>query len=156
MAGEVIAVGQDVKQWKTGDRVCANIFLEKLNDVQTPETDESALGGAAHGVLTEYRTFPAHVCFRLLMLFSLLNQASPQSLVAIPPHLSYEEASTLPCVLLQASCNNLNSSFRCAALAAYNALLCGYAPLKAGDTVLIQGTGGVSMYVSRILRLQQF
>ncbi|KAF8181458.1 hypothetical protein K438DRAFT_1841176 [Mycena galopus ATCC 62051] len=112
MAGEVIAVGQEVKQWNAGDRVCANIFLEKLNDVQTPETDQSALGGATDGVLTEYRTFPAH------------------SLVTIPPQLSYEEASTLPC----------------AALAAYNALLCGYAPLKAGDTVLIQGTGGVSIF----------
>ncbi|KAF7349034.1 Alcohol dehydrogenase superfamily protein [Mycena venus] len=112
MAGEVIAVGEDVKQWKAGDRVCANFFLDKLNDVQTPETDESALGGATQGVLTEYRSFPAH------------------SLVAIPPHLTYEEASTLPC----------------AAVTAYNALLSGYEPLKAGDTVLIQGTGGVSIF----------
>ncbi|KAF8144049.1 chaperonin 10-like protein [Mycena galopus ATCC 62051] len=30
MAGEVIAVGQEVKQWNAGDQVCANIFLEKL------------------------------------------------------------------------------------------------------------------------------
>ncbi|KAJ7806812.1 alcohol dehydrogenase superfamily protein [Mycena olivaceomarginata] len=112
MAGEVIAVGEDVKKWRIGDRVCANFFLDKLNDVQTPETDESALGGTTQGVLTEYRTFPAH------------------SLVTIPRHLSYEEAATLPC----------------AALTAYNALLCGYTPLKAGDTVLIQGTGGVSIF----------
>jgi hypothetical protein len=62
MAGEVIAVGEDVKKWRIGDRVCANFFLDKLNDVQTPETDESALGGTTQGVLTEYRTFPAHVC----------------------------------------------------------------------------------------------
>ncbi|KAJ7857474.1 alcohol dehydrogenase superfamily protein [Mycena olivaceomarginata] len=109
----IIAVGEDVKDWKAGDRVCANFFLEKLNDEQTPETDGSALGGPVDGVLTEYRTFPAH------------------SLVAIPPHLSYEEASTLPC----------------AALTAYNALYCGYAPLKAGEeTVLVQGTGGVSIF----------
>ncbi|KAJ7733890.1 alcohol dehydrogenase superfamily protein [Mycena olivaceomarginata] len=112
MAGEVIAVGEDVKQWKSGDRVCANFFLDKLNHVQTPETDGSALGGAVQGVLTEYRAFPAH------------------SLVTIPPHLSYEEASTLPC----------------AAVTAYNALLSGYTPLKGGDTVLIQGTGGVSIF----------
>ncbi|KAJ6508145.1 alcohol dehydrogenase superfamily protein [Mycena sanguinolenta] len=112
MAGEVIAVGEDVKEWKAGDRVCANFFLEKLNDEQTPETDGSALGGPVDGVLTEYRTFPAH------------------SLVAIPPHLSYEEASTLPC----------------AALTAYNALYCGYAPLKSGETVLVPGTGGVSIF----------
>ncbi|KAJ7079478.1 alcohol dehydrogenase superfamily protein [Mycena epipterygia] len=117
MAGEVIAVGENVKDWKTGDRVCANFFLEKLNEEQTPETDGSALGGPVDGVLTEYRTFPAHL-------------GSAQSLVAIPPHLSYEEASTLPC----------------AALTAYNALYCGYAPLKAGETVLVQGTGGVSIF----------
>ncbi|KAJ7032938.1 chaperonin 10-like protein [Mycena alexandri] len=78
MAGEIIAVGEDVKHWKSGDRICANFFLDKLNNVQTPDTDESALGGAVHGVLTQYRTFPAH------------------SLVAIPPNLTYEEASTLP------------------------------------------------------------
>ncbi|KAJ7476579.1 alcohol dehydrogenase superfamily protein [Mycena latifolia] len=52
------------------------------------------------------------------------------SLVAIPAQLSYEEAATLPC----------------AAVTAYNALTGGYHPVKAGDTVLILGTGGVSMY----------
>ncbi|KAF7367894.1 NAD-P-binding protein [Mycena sanguinolenta] len=109
MAGEVIAVGDDVTEWKVGDRVCASFLQDKMhNDSPT----EQALGGAVHGVLTEYRTFPA------------------QAIVAIPDHLSYEEASTLPC----------------AALTAYNALLSGYAPLKAGDTVLVQGTGGTSIF----------
>ncbi|KAJ6533464.1 alcohol dehydrogenase superfamily protein [Mycena sp. CBHHK59/15] len=112
MAGEVIAVGEDVKQWKIGDRVCANFMLDKLHAEQTNEISATALGGAVNGVLMEYRTFPAH------------------SLVAIPSHLSYEEASTLPC----------------AALTAYNALLSGFEPLKAGDTVLVQGTGGVSIF----------
>ncbi|KAJ7509494.1 hypothetical protein B0H11DRAFT_1959842, partial [Mycena galericulata] len=112
MAGEVIAVGEDVKHWKRGDRVCANFMLDKLHAEQTLEISATALGGAIHGVLTEYRIYPAH------------------SLVAIPSHLSYEEASTLPC----------------AALTAYNALLSGYEPLKGGDTVLVQGTGGVSIF----------
>ncbi|KAJ7486684.1 alcohol dehydrogenase superfamily protein [Mycena latifolia] len=112
MAGEVIAVGEDVKGWKKGDRVCANFMLDKLHDEQNKEIAGTALGGAANGVLTEYRTFPAH------------------SLVAIPSHLSYEEASTLPC----------------AALTAYNALLSGYEPVMAGDTILVQGTGGVSIF----------
>ncbi|KAJ7106911.1 alcohol dehydrogenase superfamily protein [Mycena epipterygia] len=109
VAGEVIAVGEDVKEWKTGDRVCANFFLDKIHDQQVGTLP---LGGTTHGVLTVYRTYPA------------------QSLVTIPSHLSYEEASTLPC----------------AALTAYNALLSGYEPLKAGDTVLVQGTGGVSTF----------
>ncbi|OJT02684.1 Zinc-type alcohol dehydrogenase-like protein [Trametes pubescens] len=51
------------------------------------------------------------------------------ALVRIPEHLSYEEAATLPC----------------AAVTAYNALL-GPNPLKGGDVVLIQGTGGVSIF----------
>ena len=52
-----------------------------------------------------------------------------QALVRIPDHLSYEEMSTLPC----------------AAVTAYNALL-GLNPLKAGDVVVVQGTGGVSIF----------
>ncbi|KAF7355899.1 Alcohol dehydrogenase superfamily protein [Mycena venus] len=109
MAGEIIAVGDDVKEWKVGDRVCANFAQDKIHN---DSLNDEALGGAIHGVLTEYRTFPA------------------QSIVAIPDHLSYEEASTLPC----------------AALTAYNALSSGYEPIKAGDTVLVQGTGGVSIF----------
>ncbi len=52
-----------------------------------------------------------------------------QALVHIPEHLSYEEASTLPC----------------AAVTAYSALF-GLNPLKGGDIVLVQGTGGVSIF----------
>ncbi|KAJ6456021.1 hypothetical protein C8R47DRAFT_1029483 [Mycena vitilis] len=110
MCGEVIAVGTDVKDWKAGDRVCANFLIDKLHDADGPGL--TGLGGNVHGVLTEYRTFPANL------------------LVAVPEHLSYEEASTLPC----------------AAVTAYNALLSGFEPLKAGDTVLVEGTGGVSIF----------
>ncbi|KZP33158.1 NAD-P-binding protein [Athelia psychrophila] len=54
----------------------------------------------------------------------------PESgLVRVPEHLSYEEASTLPV----------------AGLTAYIALM-GPVPLKGGDTVLVLGTGGVSMF----------
>lgn len=35
---------------------------------------------------------------------------------------------------------------RCAAVTAYNALLAGPNPLKGGDVVLVQGTGGVSIF----------
>ncbi|KAJ7034480.1 alcohol dehydrogenase superfamily protein [Mycena alexandri] len=108
-AGEVIAVGSDVTEWKAGDRVCANFIIDKVHN---DAPGDLALGGTAHGTLTQYQTFPAN------------------SLVRIPEHFSYEEASTLPC----------------AALTAYNALLSGYEPVKAGDTILIQGTGGVSIF----------
>lgn len=50
-------------------------------------------------------------------------------LVDMPPSLNYAEGSTLPC----------------AALTAWNALY-GLKPLAPGDTVLTQGTGGVSIF----------
>jgi NADPH:quinone reductase-like Zn-dependent oxidoreductase len=65
MAGEVIAVGRDVTEWNRGDRVSANFMLDKLHEEQTAKIAASALGGAVHRVLTEYRTFPAHVRFIL-------------------------------------------------------------------------------------------
>lgn len=52
-----------------------------------------------------------------------------QGVVKIPTHLSYEEAATLPC----------------AAVTAWNAMVA-EGQLKAGDTVLLQGTGGVSLF----------
>jgi NADPH:quinone reductase-like Zn-dependent oxidoreductase len=50
-------------------------------------------------------------------------------LVRIPDHLSYEEAATLPC----------------AAVTAHNALMVS-GNIKSGDSVLFQGTGGVSIF----------
>ncbi len=57
-------------------------------------------------------------------------------LVGIPDHLSYQEGATLPC----------------AAIAAWNALAAG--ELKPGATVLIQGTGGVSIFALQFARLK--
>jgi NADPH:quinone reductase-like Zn-dependent oxidoreductase len=56
-------------------------------------------------------------------------------LVRIPDHLSFQEAATLPC----------------AAVTAWNALAA--ANLKPGATVLIQGTGGVSIFAIQFARL---
>ncbi len=60
---------------------------------------------------------------------------SQEALVRIPDHLSYEEAATLPC----------------AALTAWSALS-GAAPIRAGQTVLVQGTGGVSIFALQLAR----
>ena len=57
-------------------------------------------------------------------------------LVPLPEHLSYQEAATLPC----------------AAVTAWNALKAG--ELKPGATVLIQGTGGVSIFAIQFARLR--
>ncbi len=61
---------------------------------------------------------------------------SEEGLVKIPEHLSYEEAATLPC----------------AALTAYNALFVS-GNLQAGETVLLQGTGGVSIFALQFAKL---
>jgi NADPH:quinone reductase-like Zn-dependent oxidoreductase len=57
-------------------------------------------------------------------------------LIHAPRHLSFEEAATLPC----------------AALTAWNALA-EQGHLRAGQTVLIQGTGGVSLFSLQIARM---
>ncbi|KAJ6478154.1 hypothetical protein C8R47DRAFT_1198637 [Mycena vitilis] len=84
MAGEVVAVGAEVTDWKQGDRVCANLMLDYTHGDLTAAMLATGLGGMIDGVLTQYKTFPEH------------------SLVRVPAHLSYEEGSTLPCAALTA------------------------------------------------------
>jgi NADPH:quinone reductase-like Zn-dependent oxidoreductase len=117
-AGEVVAVGAGVTMWRPGDRV-AGIFMQNWQDGPlTKAKARGALGGDIDGVLADY---------------VVLNE---EGLVAIPPHLSFQEASTLPC----------------AAVTAWNALAA--AELKPGATVLIQGTGGVSIFALQFARLK--
>ena len=57
-----------------------------------------------------------------------------QGLVTMPSNLSYLEGSSLPC----------------AAVSAWNSLYNWSNPLKAGDWVLTEGTGGVSMFALQV------
>lgn len=59
-----------------------------------------------------------------------------EGLVPVPEHLSDEEAATLPC----------------AAVTAWNALVAS-GGVKAGDSVLLQGTGGVSIFALQFAKL---
>ena len=61
---------------------------------------------------------------------------SEEGVVRVPAHLSDEEAATLPC----------------AAVTAWHALV-SEGGVKAGDTVLTQGTGGVSLFAVQFARL---
>jgi|KBSSwiStaDraftv2_1062776.scaffolds.fasta_scaffold434701_2 NADPH:quinone reductase-like Zn-dependent oxidoreductase len=61
---------------------------------------------------------------------------SEQGVVRLPAHLSDEEAATLPC----------------AAVTAWNALV-REARVKAGDTVVLLGTGGVSLFALQFAKL---
>lgn len=116
-AGEVMATGPGVSDWKLGDRV-AGIFMQNwLDGLPNRAKIRGALGGDIDGMLAE------HVVLKTT------------GLVAIPPHMSFEEAATLPC----------------AALTAWNALAS--ASLKPGATVLIQGTGGVSIFALQFARM---
>lgn len=61
-AGEIVAVGQDVKGWKVGDRVCPNFALDHIYGDVTEEIKNTGLGGQIDGVLREYINVPVHVC----------------------------------------------------------------------------------------------
>jgi NADPH:quinone reductase-like Zn-dependent oxidoreductase len=117
-AGEVAAVGEGVTQWKTGDRVAGTFFQNWLTGPVRREAFASALGGSMNGMLAEYVVLAA------------------DGVIAIPPHLSFEEAATLPC----------------AALTAWHALVTD-GKLAAGQTVLLLGTGGVSMFALQFAKL---
>jgi NADPH:quinone reductase-like Zn-dependent oxidoreductase len=69
----------------------------------------------------------------MLAEYVLLKQAG---LVRIPDHLNFEEAATLPC----------------AALTAWNALI--VANIQASSTILVQGTGGVSIFALQFAKLK--
>lgn len=110
-AGEVVAVGDGVRTFKTGDRVIGSFFQNWERGEIDREAAPSALGGSVDGVLTTARVF------------------EERGLVHVPAHLNYEEAATLPC----------------AAVTVWNGLV-HTAHVKSGDTVLLMGTGGVSIF----------
>lgn len=109
-AGEVVAVGDGVNNWKPGDRVCGCFFQNWIDGPITDAAVRSTLGSEHDGVFAELVTFES------------------SGLVAIPDGLSFEEAATLPC----------------AAVTAWHGLHAG--GCASGKTVLLQGTGGVSIF----------
>ena len=116
-AGEVVAVGEGVSRFKIGDRVAATFHPKWIAGRITHEqlahrfAPGEHVGAGRDGLLTDYKIL------------------SEEAVVTIPPHLSFEEAATLPC----------------AAVTAWSALT---APrqLAPGETVLTLGTGGVSIF----------
>jgi len=116
-AGEVVEIGADVTRFRPGARVCPLFMQTWLGGEIEPEHVPSSLGGAIDGVLTEYAVF------------------DQDGLVAIPEHLSFEEAACLPC----------------AGVTAWNALFT-LRPLGPGQSVLLLGTGGVSIFALQFAR----
>lgn len=117
-SGDVVAVGEDVTRFKVGDRVIP-VYTQGWH-AGTPTLElrtQRTLGGPLPGVLRDYVAVPA------------------EDAVATPPHLSDEEASTLPI----------------AAVTAWSTLMEG--GIKTGDTVLVQGTGGVALFALQFAKL---
>ncbi len=117
-AGEVVAIGKDVKRWRVGDRVMPSFMQGWISGEPTFEKARTALGGDIDGTLREF------ACF------------DEKGLVLIPEHLSFEEAACLPC----------------AGVTAWNATTVS-GRVKQGDTVLILGTGGVSIFALQFAKL---
>ncbi len=82
MAGEVVAIGEDVKKWQVGDRVTSNFTLDHIAGDITPAVQKTALGGLLDGVLSEYKLFPEHVSGR----FALRNHFTLTFPVVLTPH----------------------------------------------------------------------
>lgn len=118
-AGEVVAVGPEVKDFVVGDRVAA-IFTPKwaAGDNRSGIAFSGSLGGDVRGVLQQYIAIDT------------------TAVVKLPTHLSFEQAASIPC----------------AGVTAYNALLHGSKPLRADHSVLVMGTGGVSIFAAQIAR----
>ncbi len=110
-AGEVIALGPGVTRFQVGDRVAGTFFARWVDGRRSAATNASARGGAIDGMLSE------------------MVVSHEDGLVAVPEHLTFEEASTLPC----------------AAVTAWNALFT-HGQLQPDDFVLLEGTGGVSIF----------
>ncbi|WP_315810803.1 NAD(P)-dependent alcohol dehydrogenase [Bradyrhizobium sp. SZCCHNR3107] len=107
-AGEVVAVGEGVTRFRSGDRVALTALPRWLAGKITPEVLIDQPGANRPGVLSDMKI------------------VQEDALVAIPESLSFEEAATLPG----------------AAVTAWVAV----GHVRPGETVLVQGTGGVSLF----------
>ncbi|ASG20217.1 zinc-dependent alcohol dehydrogenase family protein [Nitrospirillum viridazoti] len=107
-AGEVVAVGEAVTRFRSGDRVALTALPGWLAGKITPEVLINQPGANRPGVLSDIKI------------------VQEDALVALPESLSFEEAATLPG----------------AAVTAWVAV----GHVRPGETVLVQGTGGVSLF----------
>jgi NADPH:quinone reductase-like Zn-dependent oxidoreductase len=110
-AGEVVAIGEDVDEFKVGDMVVSTFYPDWRGGDPTSSMKRRIPGESIDGYASEYVSIPAHFVTKA------------------PEGYTSRESATLPC----------------AGVTAWRGLIiCGQ--LKPGDTVLIQGTGGVSLF----------
>lgn len=111
-------MGPGVRRVRPGDRVTAALFPQWLDGPLQAHLLPQ-LGGSLDGMLTQLAVLPE------------------QALIAVPEHLSYAEAATLPC----------------AAVTAWNALTGDGPGIQPGHTVLTTGSGGVSLFAVQLAKL---
>jgi NADPH:quinone reductase-like Zn-dependent oxidoreductase len=110
-AGEVVAVGDGVDEFKIGDAVVSTFYPYWLGGEMTPATRRDIPGESFDGYAREYACVAAH------------------AFTKAPADYTHAEAATLTCT----------------GVTAWRGLVvCGR--VKPGDTVLIQGTGSVSLF----------
>jgi NADPH:quinone reductase-like Zn-dependent oxidoreductase len=110
-AEEVIAAGDDVQEFKSGDTVVSTYWPYWLGGEPTPATKGAELGDDIDGYAREYVCMPS------------------RAFTKAPAGFTHVEAATLTC----------------AGVTAWRSLVvCGQ--MKPGDTVLILGTGCVSLF----------
>lgn len=117
-AGVVVAVGNDVTEFKVGDHVVSTFFPTWLDGEPLVEGFATTPGDGVDGYAREVVT------------------ASINAFTHTPKDWSHVESSTLTT----------------AALTAWRALMSD-GGLKAGDTVLVQGTGGVSIFALQFAKM---
>ncbi len=119
-AGEVVAVGDQVTKWKVGDKVITSDYAMWIDGPLTPEKEAKGLD----------------LCYTCDGCMSELFAMHENAFAKMPAHLSYEQASVLPCT----------------GVTAWNAVST-YGDLKAGQTVLLLGTGGVSIFALQFAKV---
>lgn len=116
-AGEVVAVGSEVRRVQLGDLVCPTYVPDWIDGPIQQDTARRRLGGPVDGVLRE------------------LMCVDEEAVVRAPAHLSAAEAATLPI----------------AGVTAWQALFV-HGGVTEGQTVAVQGSGGVSLFVVQLAR----
>jgi len=114
-AGDVVAVGPDVKRVQVGDRVAGCFFQTWQSGRFDMRHHQHDLGGTIDGMLCEYADLSA------------------EGVVPLPKNLDYAQGACLPC----------------AGLTAWYALMT-RGELRPGESVLVLGTGGVSMFALQL------
>jgi len=116
-AGEVVEVGDGVREFAVGDHVVSAFFPNWDDGPITAIKRDGTPGDRGQGMAAEYVTAPVNAFTRA------------------PAGYTHAQAATLPC----------------AALTAWRALMV-EARIKPGDTVLVMGTGGVSIFALQFAR----